>query len=595
MENAGAAFSNLTRRQLAVLAADVVDYSRLTEIAEGETHIRLRALRVETVDPCVVSYRGQIIRNTGDGFLATFDSCVDAIRCSLEIQREIAASESQQSQDRRIRFRMGLNFGEVIIELEDIYGTSVNVAARLEQFAPPGGIVISGSLREAVGPRVQLALDDLGQLRLKNISRSVRAYSLRLPGVDSEIAAGGRPRSARRAKLPAVAILPFRVNGDNPDDTYFGDGMVDDIILTLSSIHGLLVISRTSALSYRTGLIDLAKVGQELGVRYVLSGSVRRDQGQIRINSELSDVQTNSVIWADRYDGEMKELFQLQERIATRIVWSIAPHVREAELKRALRKRPENMNAYELVMQAIDLIYRMNFVHFARAGKLLQEAIAADDSYALAYAYAALWQIHSIMQGWGSDQQVDSMEAVRLAHAAIQRDPTDGFALAIYGHTRSVLFREYEVSKEIFDRALAAAPGNAMAWTLSSAVYAYVGDGASAIERAQQGLRLSPLDPQAFFYLTFLSLAHYANGTYDEVVVWAQKAFGLNPRHCANLRWLAGSLVALGRIHEAHQVGRALLEIQPRFRLSAYAQICPLREDLRVQFLERLRSAGLPD
>jgi TolB-like protein len=227
-------------------------------------------------------------------------------------------------------------------------------------------------------------MDDLGRLRLKNISRPVHAHSLHLPSAEVAIAAVRSGRTALRAKVPSIAVLPFRTTGENPDDTYFGEGMVDDIIVALASIRGLLVISRTSALTYRTGEIDLQKIGRELGVRYVLSGSVRRSTKQIRISSELADVQTNSLIWVDRYDGELHELFDLQDRIATRIVWSIAPHVREAELKRALRKRPESMNAYDLVMQAIDLMYRMNFTGFSRAGELLRQAIIADDSYAAA-------------------------------------------------------------------------------------------------------------------------------------------------------------------------------------------------------------------
>ena len=594
-QKAGIASTHLARRLLTILAADVVDYSRLTEAAEVGTHVRLRTFRVGTIDPCIVSYRGQVIRNTGDGFLAAFDSSADALRCALEIQREITTSENSEAPDRRIRFRMGLNVGDVITEPEDIYGTSVNVAARLEQYAPPGGIVISGALLELVKSRIEVPLDDLGQLRLKNISHPVHAYSLHLPSADHDVSVTARAAAGRRAKVPSIVILPFRSSYDNPEDAYFGEGMVDDIIVALASIRGLIVISRTSALSYRTGPIDIQRVGQELGVRYVLSGGVRRIGNRLRISSELSDVETGSVIWADRYDGDLSELFDLQDRIATRIVWSLAPHVREAELKRARRKRPESMNAYDLVMQAIDLLYRMNFNDFARAGALLRQAIAADDTYAAAYTYAALWQIHSINQGWANDHEADSQEAARLATAAIERDPADGFALAIYGHTKSVLFQDYGTALNVFDRALAAAPSNAMAWTLSSGVYSYTGDGQSAVERAEKGLRLSPVDTQAFFYLSFLSLAHYVNETYDEGVIWGRKSMGLNHRLCANLRWLAGSLVALGQLDEAHHVAQALLQVQPRFCLSAYARVCPLQVDIRTKFLNRLRIAGIPE
>ena len=500
-------------RILAVMAADVVDYTRLTEVAELETHTRLRALRVGTIDPCIVSYRGQVIKNTGDGFLASFDSSMDALRCALEIQREVPAQEASTPADRKIRLRIALNVGEVIIEEEDIYGTSVNVAARLEQFSPPGGIVISDTLHAIARSVINVPVEDLGPLELKNLSRPVHAYSLRIAG--AETGEPSNPHLSRRAKLPAVAVLPFRMTGDDPERAYFGEGIIDDIIFNLSSVRGLLVISRTSALTYRSGPIDLQKIGQALGVRYVLSGSVRRDKNHLRITAELSDVESGSVIWIDRYDGDLTELFDLQERIATRIVWSFAPHLREAELKSVRRKRPENMNAYDLLLQGIDLLYHMNQEDFARGGELLRQAVKADDGYAAAYAYASLWQVHNINQGWTTNFAADSNEALRLAAAAIDRDPADGFALAIYGHAKAVLFRDYSGAIELFDRALKAAPGNAMAWILSSGVYSYTGQTKAAIERAEMGMRLSPVDTQSFFYLLFLALAHYVNGTYE--------------------------------------------------------------------------------
>lgn len=579
---------------MAIMAADVAEYARLTEIAEEDTHIRLRTLRVGTIDPCVVSYRGQIIKNTGDGFLATFDSTMDALRCAIELQHDVATKESPEPSDRQIRLRMALNVGEVISDLGDVYGGSVNIATRLEQFAPPGGVVVSDALLAIVKPRMNIAVDDLGPLELKNISQPIRAYSLRMPSVQADSALLKSP-STRRAALPSIAILPFRTTGENPDDAYFGEGMVDDIIFALSSIRGLMVISRTSALAYRTGPIDLQKVGQDLGVRYAVSGSVRRVENRLRITVELADVESGSVIWADRHDGTLSELFDLQERIATRIVWSLAPHVRESELKRALRKRPENMNAYDLLLQAIDLLYRMNPTDFARAGDLLRQSIAADDNYATAYAYAALWQVHHINQGWSISLEADSADALRLAAAAVERDPADGFALATHGHTKAVLFRDYDGAIELFDRALEAAPGNAMAWALSSGVYSYTGRAESAIERAERGMRLSPVDTQAYFYLLFLTLAHYMHGTFDEAVIWGRKSMALNRRACSNLRWLIASHVALGQHEEAKYCAQAMLDISPNFRLSQYAKWSPLRPDLRETLLTRLRAAGLPE
>ena len=385
------------------------------------------------------------------------------------------------------------------------------------------------------------------------------------------------------------------MTGDDPERAYFGEGIIDDIIFNLSSVRGLLVISRTSALTYRSGPIDLQKIGQALGVRYVLSGSVRRDKDHLRITAELSDVESGSVIWIDRYDGDLTELFDLQERIATRIVWSLAPHLREAELKSVRRKRPENMNAYDLLLQGVDLLYHMNQKDFARGGELLRRAVKADDGYATAYAYGSLWQLHNVNQGWTTNFAADSNEALRLAAAAVDRDPADGFALAIYGHIKAVLFRDYSGAIELFDRALKAAPGNAMAWILSSGVYSYTGQTKAAIERAEMGMRLSPVDTQSFFYLLFLALAHYVNGTYDKSIIWARKSASLNPRLVSNLRWLIASLVASGHLDEARHFAQKLLEVNPGFRLSAYSNWCPLQLDLRTQLIERLHQAGLPE
>jgi TolB-like protein len=493
------------------------------------------------------------------------------------------------SVERKIRLRIGINVGEVITEAEDIYGTSVNVAARLEQFSPPGGIVISAAVLGFVKSTMDVLVEDVGELELKNISRPVQAYTICIPGADHA------SRPPRRAKLPSIAVLPFRAPGEHPEEAYFSEGMVDDIIFTLASVRGLLVISRTSALVYREGPTDLQKIGQELGVSYVLSGSVRRAGSKLRISAELSHVETGSVIWTDRYDGDLTDLFDLQERIATRIVWSIAPHVREAELKLGMRRRPENMNAYDLLMRAIDLLYRMTPSDFTQAGKLLHQAIAADDTYATAHAYAALWQVHNINQGWTTNLEADSIDAVRLAVAAVDRDPCDGFALAILGHIKAVLFRDYRNSMGLFERALEVAPGNAMAWTLSSGVYSYTGQPKSAVERAERGMRLSPVDKQSSFYLLFLALAHYVEGTYDEAIIWGHKSAALNPRICSNLRWLIASLVAVGKMDEARHFAQALLEVNPAFRLSTYEKWCPLRTDLRKELLGRLQSAGLPE
>jgi adenylate cyclase len=486
---------------------------------------------------------------------------------------------------------MGLNVARTIVESEDIFGQGVNIAARLEQAAPAGGVVLSHEIYQEVKDRLDIPAQDLGLLRLKHLSRPVRAYSLLLPEAQ-RLSVG--PRPGRQAKVPFIAVLPFRAQGDESQDDYVGDGTAAEIVVALQSIRGLFVIASTSTLPYRTGTIDNQKIGQDLGVRYVLSGNVRRTDKHLRLAVQLTDVEAGVVLWADHYDGDVSELFEFQSRIATRIVWSVAPQVREAELKRALRKRSDSLNAYELLMKAIALTYRMNFADFNRAGELLQASIVADPNYATAYAYAALWHIHNFAQGWSPEGGPDAAEATRLAAAAVEHDPADAFALAVLGHTKALFFKEYDNAIDLFDRALNASPGNAMAWSLSSGVYGYLENGLEAVRRSEQGLRLSPADTQAFFYLQFLGQAHYVSGNYDEALIWARKTVALNPRVAANLRTLAATHVARGQLDEARAVARMLLEVQPRFQLSVYAERCPFQTDLRERFLRHLSASGLP-
>lgn len=582
----------IVRSTLAILAADVVGYARLTEIAEEDTHTRLQALRVRTIDPCVVSFRGHIVKNTGDGLIASFDSPLDAVECAIQLQGEVTSTERIQPGERKIRFRIGVNVASTIIDSGDVFGRGVNIAARLQEIAPPDGIIISKPVFDTIASRARINVVDLGPTHLKNMAVPVRAYLVH--GDPPESSTTPRPLRRLKAKVPSIAVLPFRTEGRKGGSGYIGMGLANDLIVALQSVRGLLVIARSSTLPYQGRNIDRRRVSRDLGVRYVLSGSVAASADKLRISASLVDQETGAVIWADRYDGSRADIFDLQSRIATRILWSIAPHVREAELKRALRKRSDNRNAYELVLQAVDAMYLMRSPEFPKARELLQGAMLADDGYATSFAYAALWHIHNMAQGWAADVGAEAEEATRLAMAAVERDPADGFALAVYGHTQALFFRAYDKAMLIFERALEASPGNAMAWTLSSGVHGYVGQGDAAVSRAEQGLRLSPVDVQAYFYLMFLAQAHYLKGQYEEALVWSQKAFLLNPRLCATLRILAATLVSLDRISEAKLVAQEIQSIQPDFRLKAYSTRCPFSKNLLDSFIDKLERAGLP-
>lgn len=580
------------RRLVAVLAADVVGYGRLTELHEESTHAWLMRLRSEVLDPGIAAYRGHLIKNTGDGFLAMFDSAHDATQYALAMQRTVTERTAEQPAEERVSFRMAVNVADAIIEKDDIYGDGVNIAARLQAYAEPGGIVVSGAVAEQIGSAFGLGTIDLGNLHLRNHARPVRVFALRVQTAPLRLVgdalAGSEPR-------PSIAVLPFRKHQTDPEEGYFADGIVDVIINALASLKELFVISRGSTLGYAGETIDARAIGRELGVRYVLYGSVHRSRGRIRIGTELSDTETGTIVRSDQYDGDLAELFEVQDRIATNVVKTIAPNVRERELTRAMRKHPQNMTAYDFVLQALDFLYRMDDESFARARGLLQQAMTHDPGYAPAYSYTAYWYILRVGEIGSTDPVADAEAGAQHAAAAIERDPNDAMALAVYGHVQSFLLKRYDRAVSYLDRALEAGPSSAMAWSMSSATSGFIGDGPTAVKRAEQGVRLSPLDALTFWHEGLLAQAHYVNGDYEQAVNWAYSAIGRNGSIRFIYRTLIATLAALGRAQEAAAAARRLMQLQPEFRMSVYAKNCPFQGAILAQWLARLRSAGLPD
>ncbi len=580
------------RRLCAILAADVVGYSRLTEAHEEFTHRELMRLRAEVLEPGIADRRGQLVKNTGDGFLAIFDTAGDATRCALALQQAIADDTQDQSADHRIVFRMAVHVADIIFENDDIFGGGVNVAARLQAYAEPGGVVVSGAAVEQIGANLGVGVIDLGELHLRNLARPVRVYALSAeaasPRLVGDAPTGFEPR-------PSIAVLPFRKHQSGPAEAYFADGIVDVIIHALATLKELFVIARGSTLGYGGTTIDVRAIGRELGVRYVLYGSVYRSGGKLRIRTELSDTESGAVIRSDQYDGALTELFALQDRIATSVVKAIAPHVRERELLRAMRKHPQNMTAYDLVLQALDLLYRMDDESFARARGLLQQAIALDPGYAPAHSYAAYWYVFRVGEIGSMDPDADAAAGASYAAAAIERDPNDAQALAMYGHVQSFLLKDYARATLFLERALAAGPSCALAWTMSSATRGYVGDGARAVQQGEQGVRLSPLDAQLFWHEGILAQGHFVNGDFDQALAWARSSVGRNPSIRFATRTLIASLAALGRAADAAAAAAQLLRLQPEFRMSIYAKRCPFQGPTLATWIGSLRAAGLPD
>jgi len=581
----------LRHRLKSVLSADVVGYSRLMELDEARTHSRYMNLLATVVKPLVAKHEGKIVKHTGDGFLTMFDNSRAALQCAKEMQIEVTKLEADEPPNCRIAFRMGMNIADVIVEDHDIFGDGVNIAARLQSYAEPGGIVISGAVREQIAGTLGMECVDLGLLHLRNLSHPVQVLSLRLPETGAASNAIGPGGYEGRA---SIAVLPFR-NLAGQNENYFAQGMVDNIICALAALKELFVISRGSTLAFQGAGFDACSIGVQLGVRYVLSGSVLRSGNSLRINTELSDSATREIVRAGRYDGKLNDLFDLQDRIALESVKTIAPNVRERELKNSLRKHPQNMSAYDLFLQALVPLYELDYATFARARDLLQRAISLDPGYAPAYSHAAYWHIFRIGQEWSTDLTADINEAARLANFAIARDINDATALAIYGYVQSYLNKDFDAAIDFIDRALAISPNSALSWIFKGATLCFIGDGSAAVRSAEMGVRLSPLDQHIFFAEHILAQAHYINDNFDMAILIAQRADKRNARLTSNLRTLIACLVATDRLDEARDVAARHAKIVPTFRVSAWAARTPMQREIRDQRVKWLLAAGMPE
>jgi adenylate cyclase len=582
--------SVIHRKMAAVLVVDVAGYTRLMELDETSIHAEFMNIMSEIVAPLVAEYGGRVVKGTGDGFIASFDGAASGVTCAILLQGRLAAQAALYPPERRILFRMGLNYCDTIVEANDIYGEGVNLAARLQAYAEPGDIVLEGSMASMVEAELaDQTTFDLGELYLKNISRRVKATGVRI-GTLRTLPPRLRPLGSDTK--PSIAVLPF---GREDADGLLAKGVVSEIIHALAGLKQLFVISWTSTLHYEGKSVDPKEVGRELGVDYLLTGILKRRGDCVLISTELIDTTTGRLIRSDRFEEDSRNLVELPSRISLAAMKTVAPEVMEWELRRGLRKHPESQTAYDLVLQALQYLYRMDYESHSRARSLLLSAIALDADYALPYSYAAYWYIFRVGEGWTADPDDDSAEAARLAKAAIDRDGNDALALAIFGHVQAFLLRNFDAADVILNRAIDVGPSCALAWAMSSVTRGYLGDGRGAVERAEQGIRLSPIDAHIFWNEGMLAQAHYINGDYASATAWARKSASRRSTAMFNLRVLAASLVALGRSEDARAVAEEILKYQPQFRLCDYQLRCPFTGTILRTWIERLAMAGLPE
>lgn len=579
------------RRLSAVAFLDVVGFSALMAENAARTHQAWMRVLHDIVEPLAQGHHGRIVKSTGDGVLAEFTSARDAVAWARGVQAALQRTPvGLEATSEPLTARIAVHIDEVLADDDDIYGPGVNIAHRLQEHAEPGGIVLSQAVFGLVRDTLDQPARDLGLLYLKNIPDPVAAHAL--DPVDQPLVRHFR----HAATLPSIAVLPLQNLGGDPGETYFAEGIVEDIIVSLASLRELLVIARGSALAFNRNQTDLRAVGRMLGVRYILTGNVRRTPKRVRVAVQLVDAESSINLWGDVSEGSPDELFEMQDRIVARVVAGIAPHVRSAELQRALRKRPGSFTAYDSTLHALDCIHSLEKATFFRAREHLDRAMAEDANFAMPVAWAARWRSLLIGQNWSDDPRRDAEQAAELAARAIDLDGQNALALATYGHVRSFLFHDYDVALGYFDRALSACPNSAVAWFLSSGTLSYVGRAAEGVRHARQALLLSPFDQSLFAFYMFLGMAHYCNGDYEEAVKAGRRSLSERPAYTANLRILAAALSALGQKAEAAEIGRRLLALEPTFNLTDYEGTrMPFRDAaLRSLYKGHLREAGLP-
>jgi TolB-like protein len=579
------------RRLAAILAADVVGYSRLMEQDEAGTLAVLKARRKNILEPVVTRHRGRIFKVAGDGALVEFGSAVDAVECAVELQHGMADANAGLPDGRRIVVRIGVNLGDVMVEGSDLYGDAVNISARLEGIAEPGGVLISGTAFEYVRNKVNAAFEDLGTQTLKNIAWPVRVYRVRLGGE-----AAMAPPALALPDRPSIAVLPFENMSGDPEQEYFADGMVEEIITALSRMHWLFVIARNSSFAYKGRTVDVKQVGRELGVRYVLEGSVRRAGNRVRITGQLIDTSTGAHLWADRFDGGLDDIFDLQDRVTASVVGAIGPKLEEAEIARAQRKPTENLDAYDYFMRGMAGVYQWTREATTAALSDFGRAIELDPNFASAYGLAAYCYTQRKIGGWFTDREKEVGETARLARKAVLLGRDDALALCTAGVALAYTVGDIDDGAAFIDRALVLNPNLAWAWLYGGWAKIYLGEPEAAIERGARAMRLSPRDPQLFMMHTVTAAAHYFAGRYPEAASWAEEALRENPDNLGALRYLAASCAMIGRQEQAQKAMARLRELDPMVRLSNLKNLITFRrrEDF-AKWSEGLRKAGLPE
>jgi TolB-like protein/tetratricopeptide (TPR) repeat protein len=581
----------LERKLAAILYADVAGYSRLTTEDEEGTHHRLSAY-LDVITASIKKHNGKVMHFAGDAVLADFGSVVGALSSAVEIQREIAEHNKDVPRDRQLNFRIGLNLGDVIADRNEIYGDGVNVAARLQSLAEPGGICISESVRTAVGKKLPVDYEFLGEQQVKNIEEPVRAYRIRLSDQEAR-----SPSASTQARAkPSLAILPFSNMSGDPEQEYFSDGITEDITTALSNTGWYYVTARNSAFYYKGKAIDVRQIGKELGVQYVLEGSVRRVGDKLRVTAQLIETGGGKHVWGHRYDGTLVDIFDFQDQITETIVATIEGMFHRAEAERVGQKRPESMEAYDYLLHGLAYMNKVTPEDTQTALQYFYKAIEKDLGYARAYAYAA-WCYRRKVQLKGmmlSEEQ--QTEAIRLMEAALKADKDDPIVLWHAAGLKAHFERDFEGALALVERSLAIDPNSPRAWNTSASIHIAMGHSDTARKQAEHVIRISPRNPSHWVSYTHVAEANLQDMRYQEAADAAKKALQLNnymvPAHLV----LAASCAHLGRPDEAQAAIKQALELNPELSIAKLPELFPIARYKNLDaYLDGLRKAGLPE
>jgi len=580
----------VTRKLAAILAADMVGYSRLMEADETGTISRLKAHRKELIDPAIDRHGGRIFHVAGDGLLAEFSSVVEAVQCAVEVQQEVAQREVGVPEDQRIRYRAGINLGDVVIEGDEIFGDGVNIAARLETLAEPGGIAVSDTVHEQAAGKVEVPFTDLGPREVKNIQKKVRAWTW------SPDEAQSQRRSAPELPYkPSIAVLPFVNLSADAEQEYFSDGITEDVITELSRFRSLFIIARNSSFAFKGQALGAKEISQKLGVQYVVEGSVRRAGKHVRITVQLIDAVSNAHLWAERYDRDFGDIFTVQDEVTRAIVTAIEPELLSTERQRARRKLPESLDAWDCYQRGLWHLYQYTAEDSIKARDLFQRAIKLDPNFAPPHAALGYALYYEVIEGLVSAPDNWLSRAIAAAKTAVALDERDSFGHMVLSRLLLV-DGEYDASIAACNTAIELNPNDANAHYGQGLTFCFAGCPEAAIPKVEEALRLNPHDPGAWAFLWLKSHAFTLLHRYDEALIWAKKAV---QQPNATLWAFAGEAVVLahlGRIDEARAALNQAISHKPDLCSHFFRSVLPWKDPRHLEhYADGLRKAGLPE